>query len=146
MTHKSQWYLLFRTAVTGAVLVTLAVSAASAKTALSDQTLENAVKMKGAFNQETLKQASDGFEHSESNHHAELRERIDRNNQQIQEISLDGSEMSQYLTQKKRAGQNPSVPEAVKRLDMTHVVHHITDENITISYPDGLVVEMKPYK
>ena len=94
MKHKSQRYLLLRTAVLGAVLVTLTVSAASAKTALSDQTLENAVKMKGAFNQETLKQASDGFEHSEPNQHAELRERIDRNNQQIQEISLDGSEMS----------------------------------------------------
>ncbi|MGE8542010.1 MAG: hypothetical protein ACN6NX_11935 [Acinetobacter sp.] len=146
MTYKSRRYLLFRTAVLGAILSALAISTASAKTALSDQTLENAVRMKGAFNQEVLMRASDNFEQNQADQRADMSARIDRNNQQIQEISLDGSEMSQYLTQKKRAGQNPQVVDAVKRLDMTHVIHHISDENITISYPDGLVVEMKPYK
>lgn len=143
MTHKRKRYFLFKAAAAASAI--LCVSALSAKTALSDLTLENAVRMTGAFNQEALTQAAGDFEKSPADQQAEMSERINHNNQQIQESSLDGSEMSHYVTQKKRSGQNTIAVDGVKHLDMTHVVHHITDENFTIIYPDGLVVKMKSY-
>ena len=129
--------------IIGSILLTPLVSYADAKTHLSDHKLETAVRMNGTLNRDALQQASVDAEQSQTKQLEASKEKASSINKQLQENSLDGSAMSDYLLQKKRVGEYMPAGKSADIPDVRRIVHQEKHENITISYPDGLVVEMK---
>ncbi|WP_353142027.1 hypothetical protein [Acinetobacter pragensis] len=143
MRINSQISQHLKTALLSVIVLTVSVAHVEAKTALSDAKLENAVDVDSFISQQALQEAAWGTQKSKTEQQEDSNEKASSNSKQIQENSLDGSEMSEYVLQKKRAGASMPSGKSAEIPDVRRIVHQEKYENIRISYPDGLVVEMK---
>lgn len=91
----------FKAGIISDILLMPLVSHADAKMHLPDHKLETAVRMNGTLNQDALRQASVDAEQSQTKQLEASKEKASSINKQLQENSLDGSAMSDYLPQKK---------------------------------------------
>ncbi len=114
-----------------------------AGTAISDQRLATELQSKGQFSQETLGNIEEAAAKSNEEQHKSSANKSSRNNKIIQENQLEGSSMSDYILQKRRAADQMNITQSSDVAPLNRIVFQEPRENIRVTYPDGVVVEMK---
>ncbi|MCL6248593.1 hypothetical protein M5F00_12055 [Acinetobacter sp. ANC 4945] len=118
-------------------------STAFAGTSISDQRLSNETQGKKQFSEETLDIIESEAAKPKEEQQKNSNHKSNRNNKIIQETQLEGSTMSDYLLQKKRAADQVGLIQSPEVAPINRIVLQERHENIRVTYPDGVVVEMK---
>lgn len=123
-------------------LLSAFVSYSYAGHVISDKKLATEIQGKGQFSQDTLEMIDGEAAKPKAEQQKNSAHKSSRNNKIIQEKQLEGSTASDYLLQKKRAADQLGTRTAdVTPVNQIRMAERY--ENMRVTYPDGVVVEMK---
>lgn len=136
---KRSWPIAY---ICSLALLSVVVSYSYAGHVISDKKLATEIQGKGQFSQDTLEMIDGEAAKPKAEQQKNSAHKSSRNNKIIQEKQLEGSTASDYLLQKKRAadqlGTRTTDVAPVNQIRMAERY-----ENMRVTYPDGVVVEMK---
>jgi hypothetical protein len=140
--NKSQKSVI-KTGILVVICSSVPIFVQAAGVALSDQSLADTAGENGYVNSSALQKFKSDEETSKADHQKEAHRLVSQNNQNIQEKNLEGSEMSDYLIQKKKADDKARILQDEKTLPVNNIVYKQSYDNITVTYPNGITIEMR---
>ena len=136
---KRSWPIAY---ICSLALLSVVVSYSYAGHVISDKKLATEIQGKGQFSQDTLEMIDGEAAKPKAEQQKNSAHKSSRNNKIIQEKQLEGSTASDYLLQKKRAADQLGTRTTdVTPVNQIRMVERY--ENMRVTYPEGVVVEMK---